>query len=700
MVNQANKPNYHYANVMIEHMPIGIAIYDAQEFRLLEANALFLASLNTFLDLHWHNEQIIGRSITEFGSWLFPLGISDIFYSVAETGQPYRAEEMAAYTIQGQLTFWNWTLDCIRDSAGSVSHVVQTLIEVTTQVQARQSYLATEADSPAEAERKRLEVIEIVERSVRELMDTQRIGAIAIDAIQTYFHPDFISLHTADNDQRMYHLLCVHVPPDSKQIVSSLQQVPFTSSLLLAQTAQHRQPLFLADLQAAVKVGRIDQQHPLIKKKMRGFICTPLWFGDQLEGVLTAAFSQVIQPTGPEMRTFLSIGTHIAAALAQARLHVDIQNRQMRLHSVLDQLPEGIIIAEIVSGSIDYANPAAGRLLRLPLPQLIGTPVHRFAQSYASSSQAGIEFPTISWNFFLIQALSGETVRSKETTIIHSDGSQVSMLVSAAPLYTSYDGNQVMTGAVMVFQDITAQKSIEQHKNEFLSIANHELRTPITIIQGFAELLKLEETNTALNDFTRSALAHIIDQSEHLARLIKAMLDVSRIEHEQFELKLATHDLLPIITHIVKSQAIMLKYHHIHLRLEGLQETATLIGTFDKERVVQVINNLINNAIKYSPEGGEIEVGLQAIAEVRHPDRYREVLIWVKDQGIGIAPDEIPHIFERFHRARTLDRSFSGFGIGLYIVKEIITRHSGRVWVESTVGVGSTFYIRFPLKIY
>jgi signal transduction histidine kinase len=125
-----------------------------------------------------------------------------------------------------------------------------------------------------------------------------------------------------------------------------------------------------------------------------------------------------------------------------------------------------------------------------------------------------------------------------------------------------------------------------------------------------------------------------------------------------------------------------------------VQETDIVPAYLDEQRMVQVFNNLIGNAIKYSARGSTIEIGLKHVVE-----RPQEVLIWVKDEGIGIAAEDIPHIFKRFHRARNVDRSHSGFGIGLYLVKEVVTQHRGRVWVDSCEGEGSTFYVTLPLAV-
>jgi signal transduction histidine kinase len=169
------------------------------------------------------------------------------------------------------------------------------------------------------------------------------------------------------------------------------------------------------------------------------------------------------------------------------------------------------------------------------------------------------------------------------------------------------------------------------------------------------------------------------------------MLNISRIEHTQFILQRSPHDLLPTIVRVVESQSATSK-RTIGLVLDGLQKTDTLAATFDEERIVQVLHNLIDNAIKYSASDTKIEV------RVYHtPTRRQTVLIQVKDQGVGIAKSELPHIFKRFHRAQHA-ASVSGFGIGLYLAREIISRHGGRIWAESTEGVGSTFSIEFPLN--
>jgi two-component system sensor histidine kinase VicK len=174
------------------------------------------------------------------------------------------------------------------------------------------------------------------------------------------------------------------------------------------------------------------------------------------------------------------------------------------------------------------------------------------------------------------------------------------------------------------------------------------------------------------------------------------LLDVSRLEHARLDLKRCYHDLLAPLTQIVTKCCQTTSTHRLHFIVEDLESTERLMGWFDLLRIEQVVNNLLSNAIKYSPVGSKIELGVRPR---RNPQGIpQEVIIWVRDQGIGIGVRDLPHIFERFYRAATFDgSSISGFGIGLYLTKELVQDHGGRIWAESTLGQGSTFFVALPL---
>ncbi|GCE03257.1 ATP-binding protein [Dictyobacter aurantiacus] len=541
------------------------------------------------------------------------------------------------------------------------------------------------------------QIIDSVAQSVRESSDISVIINRTLETIHTHLHTSVTCFHVVDDTRKSYRLLGIHSTCDDDVLAQRLHTLSEHVCPFNEWPRNRQQPLVVADVQADMRAERGEKWRFWDHKQIQSIIFIPLWFGNHYEGMLTAAFASGLPQETTLLSALTAAGTYIAAALVQARMKLTIQSEQTSLYTILDQIPEGALIADAISGSIRYANEAAASLLQTSLAQLIGLPVHQFTRQPVPEHMVQGVLPP--WNFFLIQALSGEIIRSKEATLVTPDGQRIVVLISCAPISVKHEKQQILTGAIILFQDITKTKNIEQHKNEFLSIASHELRTPITIIQGFADLLAhVPLEASSLNELTQSALMHIVDQSEYLTRLIDAMLDITRIEQQQLHLDRGLHDLHHLLRQVVDSQVMTTSRHQIYLTVEGLHEQEPLLGVFDKERIIQVISNLINNAVKYSPDGGEIEVGLRVVPIDRRSEKHREAWMWVKDQGMGIAPDECSRIFERFYRARvTNNSSLSGFGIGLYVTREIINRHGGRVWVESKLHEGSTFFIHLPL---
>jgi PAS domain S-box-containing protein len=685
-----------HANLMLENMRIGMALYDVQEFRLLAVNNRFKLFLEEYLCPGKSYELALGCPLRT----LLPQpkevarAILNIFRGVVETGEPYETDAFPIPMVGKGLTYWEWTLDPIRDASGTITHLLHSANDVTAHVQAiqqaEQIYSSlSQTTHTIDAERKRLEVIEAVARSVRESFDMKDIGQSAIDAIKGAFDPLYFIIHVSDTAQRKLRLLNISTATGLERIKDFVQEVSYDSPLLVSSAAWHKSPIIIENLQTKVEAGEIESKHPAAVLGVKGFICIPLWSGERFEGTLAASFRESIRPDGAEVKTLEGCGMHIAAALAQARLHTEIEQERARLRAVLEQLPEGILLVEAPNGRIQYVNAATSEITGIPASEQVDRLAQEAPLAITMIDAQRNHIP--SEKLPSIRALKGETINGYEIILTRQDGDEVFLLTSAAPLRTD-DGTII--GAIVVFQDITTRKSIEQQKNEFISITSHELRTPITAIQGFAEILQVrsrqpESLNTPAS---QRALSSIIEQSKRLSRLIEEMLDLSRIESKQLLLNLAPHILIQTLMQVIESQSIMTKRHDIHLVLDGVTAQDTLMGDFDEDRIIQVLNNLINNAVKYSPDHHEIEVGLR----FTH-DKPDEALIWVRDHGIGIAASELPHIFERYHRASDLDRSISGLGIGLYLVNELVTRHGGHIRVESIEGKGSTFSVTLPL---
>jgi PAS domain S-box-containing protein len=225
-------------------------------------------------------------------------------------------------------------------------------------------------------------------------------------------------------------------------------------------------------------------------------------------------------------------------------------------------------------------------------------------------------------------------------------------------------------------------------RDAFLSIASHELKNPLTSLLGNAQLLqrRLARSGTA-SDRDQQTITLIINQAARLNKLLITLLDVSQIERGQLSIERAPLDLCELVQRVVNEVQSTLTLHTITATTAG----APMLIEGDVLRLEQVLQNLIQNAIKYSPVGGHIAVALE--------QREQLASVSVTDEGIGIPQQALPHLFERFYRAAQLDTSgISGLGIGLYVVKEIVTLHGGTITVTSAEGVGSTFTLSFPLS--
>jgi PAS domain S-box-containing protein len=226
-------------------------------------------------------------------------------------------------------------------------------------------------------------------------------------------------------------------------------------------------------------------------------------------------------------------------------------------------------------------------------------------------------------------------------------------------------------------------EKIDRTKTEFLSIVSHEFRTALTGIQGFSELIREGGLDP---DEVRAYGGYIFNDADRVNRLIGDMLDLDRMESGRMTMRTAEVDINDVLTEVVSRAAPAATTVEFKPELDPRLP----IVTGDRDRLIQVVSNLVNNAVKYSPEGGIVTITSRADGGY--------ALMSVSDTGLGIPPDEIGHVFERFRRVRSgAAQSIPGTGLGLAIVKQIVEMHGGKIWVESAVGHGSSFHFTVPL---
>jgi two-component system phosphate regulon sensor histidine kinase PhoR len=238
-------------------------------------------------------------------------------------------------------------------------------------------------------------------------------------------------------------------------------------------------------------------------------------------------------------------------------------------------------------------------------------------------------------------------------------------------------------GRVAVMQDITHLKELDRMKSEFVSAASHDLRSPLTAIKGFADLMP---TAGPLNEQQMYFLDKIQRGVEMIARLVSDLLDLGRIEAE------VRMDMEPCDLGAIVEKAVADRRGHADLKQQALQmQIAPALPSVQGNplRLGQVVSNLVGNAIKYTPEQGHISVSVAV--------EGGQVVVMVEDDGIGIPQDDLAHVFDKFYRVKSPEtKNIIGSGLGLSIVKSIIEKHRGRVWVRSQIGVGSAFIVVLP----
>jgi two-component system phosphate regulon sensor histidine kinase PhoR len=343
-----------------------------------------------------------------------------------------------------------------------------------------------------------------------------------------------------------------------------------------------------------------------------------------------------------------------------------------RLVATLESMAVGLI-AISPNGTITQLNSAARRALNIGDNVWFGHPYPAVVQN--EELREVVE-----------QARNGEEVPTREVQLTvptqHGVLDERIFRVQSEPIVAE-DGQAM--GWVVVLEDVTDIRQAEQLKTSFVAAASHELRTPLTSIRGFVATL-LQAGEGGFDWETQAEFLEIVDtEAERLGQLLDDLLNTARIESGMaIQFNFTALDLNLLIERVVKLQSSYVRGHTIEVQSENLPTVMA-----DEGKILQVLNNLLSNAIKYSPNGGVITIrGVEEDGGVR---------ISVQDQGLGIPPDALPKMFQRFYRVEGSHMvGIKGTGLGLYLIKHLIEGHGGRIWVESEFGHGSNFIFWLP----
>jgi two-component system phosphate regulon sensor histidine kinase PhoR len=401
-----------------------------------------------------------------------------------------------------------------------------------------------------------------------------------------------------------------------------------------------------------------------------------------------ALFGNAELPYAVDREMLLPICNQVGFAVANVRLYEDSQAERRKLNTVLTSIAEGVLLCD-ARGRLTLANDAALQLLgldSLPFEEpLANLPDFAGARDLVGQPVLPEELP-------FARALAGELFQDYRLLMRGANDDAVVLSFSGAPARAEMGA---IEGAVVVFRDVTARQKIERAKDDFLAVAAHELRSPLAAVRSYADLLlRREQQRSEADPRDLHGLTILTQQVSHMLRMVDNLLDVSRIDAGQLDLQLQRVNLVPLVTQVIDQQRPSAGGRE--LQMESSVDELVVEG--DSLRIRQVLTNLVGNAIKYSPPDGVITVRMRRVEpgeEIGPGMVGPAAIICVHDSGSGITPDQQARLFQRYYRVR--NHRAEGLGLGLYLSRQFVQMHGGKIWVESTEGSGSSFHVMLPL---
>jgi len=406
---------------------------------------------------------------------------------------------------------------------------------------------------------------------------------------------------------------------------------------------------------------------PAGKQAPGSMICVAIRHETSYLGALWVAYPDQRKISEETTRFLSTLAGQASLAAENSRLYASAEVGRQRLEAILASTPEPVLVFDSQM-NLYLLNPAA-----LQVPALVNIP---------SPGQPVRDVIIPSELVDLVLKPSNQGILSREISLANGRH----YYVSVSPVTS--DG--MMVGKVCLLRDVSYYKEIDTLKSDFVSTVSHDLRSPLTLVRGYATMLEMVGD---LNEQQKSFVTKILTGVENMSRLVNNLLDLGRIE-AGISLNIDNFNSLEILEAVTNSLAPQAAQKKIQINVEP-QEAPQPVSDFfiqaDRALLQQAVYNLVENAIRFTPVSGQVTLRLQK--------QDKSFVFGITDTGIGIAPLDLPHMFEKFYRSGRRDPNRQrGTGLGLAIVKSIVERHNGRVWVESQLGKGSTFNLSIPVK--
>jgi signal transduction histidine kinase/HAMP domain-containing protein len=426
------------------------------------------------------------------------------------------------------------------------------------------------------------------------------------------------------------------------------------------------QILDLAQSQEKIVLPNLTRSRELMldpnKSQPLALLAVALRHENRYYGVVWAGYEQPRKFSDSDVRFITTLAGQAALAVANAHLYLNVEASRRQLEAIINSSPDPVIVTDHRNRLL-LANHAATSALRQDV----------------DDTKSGMETEKVIKLRPLLSLLQSTTSEKQSTEIVLPDSR--TYLATASPVMV--EGRQI--GRVCIMRDVTHFKELDTMKSEFVATVSHDLRSPLTLMRGYATML---DTVGELNEQQQGYVKKIVTGVENMSRLVNNLLDLGRIEFG-VGLQVENVPVLDIIERVTGALQLQASQKNIHLLVELPKDMPHAVEA-DQSLLHQAVYNLVENAIKYTPATGQVK-----IRTVSQPDF---LIFAIEDSGIGIPPEDIPHLFEKFYRGKQREaRAQPGSGLGLAIVFSIAENHRGRVWVESVVGKGSTFYLQIPL---
>jgi signal transduction histidine kinase len=622
---------------VIAQLPLGVAITDADHRIVL---------LNDEVERVWGEPVAVGSDHRGPGTEGWPLE------RALETGEVTIGERREVEREDGTRTL-EISAAPVRDADGAIVSAVAILADVTRRSRAEENlrFLAR--------------ANELLVASLDWERTLAAIAELAVPALAGYLVIDLL-----DEEDELHWVVAVHADPEKTELVRELrgQYPPTVSTHPIQVVLRTGEPLLLPDLQAEAEAMSHDAKHARAIRRIAntsGLVAPLIARGRTLGTISLGTIEGQPRFDESDLAMGMELARRISLALDNARLFAEAQERAHAAEA-LEYVDDGVILVD-EGGIVRLWNPTAAISLRRPAIEALGRPIAELLGDWQSLQS---RIPVAS------EPHAGGGSR-QQTLPVEVQGEERWLSISAV---------RFPAGTVYAFRDVTDERAVEQMKTDFVSTVSHELRTPLAAIYGAA--MTLRRRDVAVEEAQRDRLLEVVSsEADRLARIVNDILWASRLESGRMSIAIERCDAAAIANEVVdvlRSRAPEGTAVGVR-KARGLPQVAA-----DPDKLRQILTNLIDNAIKYSPDGGRVEVEIG-----RSGGRVR---VRVTDEGLGIPPAEQDRIFEKFFRLDpNLTRGVGGTGLGLYISRELVTRMNGRIWVDSDGRTGSSFFLELPI---